>query len=101
MPDIDNKYSYVAERREQRAHIFNFVEVVDAMVRFIREIDDSLPACAQMPMDIVYKRPGICHMLDNIGRIYGVKNIPEIESFLAKITASQFQILVVLPVVGA
>ncbi len=100
MLNIDNKYSYVAKCCEQRANIVNFIEMINAMVRFIWEIDYSLPTNAQMPMNVFYEILSICHMLYNIRRIHGVKSIPKIESFFAKITASELQILVVFPVIG-
>ena len=61
--DINNKYSYAAKCSEQRSHIFNFIEMITAMVRFIWEIYDILRTSAQMSMNIVYKPLCICHML--------------------------------------
>jgi hypothetical protein len=63
MPDINHKDSHAAKRCVQRPHFANFIEMINAMLRFIWEIDDSLPTSAQMPINVVHKRLCICHML--------------------------------------
>src|SRR5258708_16440968 len=101
MPDINEKYSYVAKCCQQRVDIFNFVVMINAMVSFIWEVQDSFSANAQMPINVVYKILWICNVFQNIRRIHGVEIIPKIQSLFAKITVSQLQILVILRVIRA